>query len=231
MKAIILCYHKVGLERDIGRWLAVSPSNLASHIRFFQRRGYMFLTGRDLADSWPERAVCFTFDDAYVSTLENGLPLFREAKATASLYAVPSQVGGRSAWDGDRAQPLADWHALRKAQDQGFEIGNHTLTHARLADLSSDSVRMEIEEAHRNLLREGIRPASFCYPYGSESVEARRAVAEAGYKVGLALGKRIATRADDPTAFPRIIVSYGDRVPMLMYKIFVRPALRRHLGG
>ncbi len=230
MKAIILCYHKVGFEHEIGRWLAVSPTTLDSHIAYFKRHGYRFVAARDLADSWEPKTVCLTFDDAYQSTLENGVPLLKERGVIATLYAVPSHVGSNSAWDHGRAQPLAGWDALREAQRNGFEIGNHTLTHPRLATVDAETARLEVVEAHKRLIAEGLRPGSFCYPYGSESPQAREAVAEGGYRVALALNKRIADTADDPLALPRIIVSYGDRLPFLLYKIFVRPTLRGSKG-
>src|SRR4051812_17322791 len=115
-RAIILCYHKVGPVATEGRRLNIEPARLRSHIRFFARRGFAFLLGRELAQSWPERSVCFTFDDAYTSTIRNAPELLEESGARGSFYAVSDKVGGSSGWDGSLARPLASWDELLDAQ-------------------------------------------------------------------------------------------------------------------
>jgi peptidoglycan/xylan/chitin deacetylase (PgdA/CDA1 family) len=225
MKAVILCYHKVGTQEDQGRRLNVHPARLRSHVRFFLRRKFQFLTAAEFAGEWPKRAVCFTFDDAYQSTVENGLPVFDSLGVRCSLYTVTKRVGETSAWDGPLARPLASWQALLDAQSRGHEIGNHTATHPKLATLDAPSIGVEIEDAHRQLLDHGIEARSFCYPYGSLSEPAKAAVVEAGYRVGLALGKRVAESTDPRIALPRVVVAYGDALPLLLYKLHLRPLL------
>jgi peptidoglycan/xylan/chitin deacetylase (PgdA/CDA1 family) len=225
MKAVTLCYHKVGTQEQQGRRLNVHPARLKAHVRFFVRRKFRFLTAAELANPWPRRTVCFTFDDAYVSTLENGLPVFDEFGVPASVYAVADRVGETSAWDGPLARPLACWDALLSAQARGHEIGNHSATHAKLTLLGAEEQRAEIVRAHQALVDHGIEPRSFCYPYGALNESAMAAVSECGYKVGMALQKRLAQSSDPLVALPRVVVAYGDALPILLYKLHLRPLL------
>jgi peptidoglycan/xylan/chitin deacetylase (PgdA/CDA1 family) len=223
-KAIILCYHKVGPVAEEGRRLNIEPERLKSHVRYFSRRSFTFLRARDLDDRWPERGVCFTFDDAYTSTMRHAPPVLEEFGVRGSFYAVSDKVGLASDWDGALARPLADWQALLDAHRKGHEIGNHTRSHQRLAELSYEDQLRQIKGAHQALEAFELEPRTFCYPYGS--LCSPDVLSQAGYAVGLALGKRIATQGDDLRALPRIIAAYSDSLPMLLYKIYVRPRLR-----
>lgn len=222
----ILCYHKVGPVWEEGRRLNVEPGTLAKHVQFFFRRNYKFVQAQHLAGTLPARSVCFTFDDAYLSMLYDGVRVLRAYGLTASIYAVPSLVGQNSAWDKELARPLAPWDLLIEAQKAGFEIGNHTLTHADLSKLDLEGQVREIEEADDRLLEHGLSPGSVCYPYGRMNVDTVFACERAQYRVGLALGKRMAVETDDRRSLPRIVIAYSDSVAKLMYKMHVRPKLR-----
>ena len=226
MRLPILCYHKVGSEEVEGRWLTIHPDRLRSHIQFFKRRGYQTVQAQSLAsETWPERAYCLTFDDAYTSTLENGVPVLLSEGVTATIYAVPGKVGRTSDWDGDRAAPLADWPVLLEAQSRGIEIGNHTMNHPRLPQLSPEDCIEEVRSAQQTLEGHEIRTASIAYPYGDWSAETARLAGEAGLRVGLILEKRIARSTEPRLQLPRIPLSYGDSIASLIYKLWVRPIL------
>jgi len=210
-----------------GRRLNIEPRRLESHVRYFARRSSRFLLARDLVGPWPEKSVCFTFDDAYASTMANAPQVLERHRARGSFYAVPSKVGLSSDWDGEQARPLADWPLLREAQARGHEIGNHTFSHVHLPQLSPDEQSREIALAHQRLRDEGLEPGSFCFPYGSLDASAIEAVQGAGYGVGLALRKRIATEEEDRLSLSRVVVAFSDSVPALLYRLHVRPLLRR----
>jgi len=229
MNATILCYHKVGPLAEEGRRLNIEPIRLRSHVRFFARRNIQFLVAGDLAGSWQDGIVCFTFDDAYDSTMVHAPGIFEEFGVRASFYAVPSLVGGRSEWDKELSRPLADWDLLRKIQASGHEIGNHSLTHPFLAKLSTDQQLVEIASSHERFLAEGLLPRSFCFPYGSYDSHTLDQLKATGYEVGLALGKRPARSSDNRLSLPRIVVAYSDTLPMLLYKIHLKPLLRRSI--
>jgi peptidoglycan/xylan/chitin deacetylase (PgdA/CDA1 family) len=226
MSVTILCYHKVGPASEEGRRLNIEPSRLATHVRFFARKNRPFVLAKDLAESIQDGMVCFSFDDAYASTMHHAPLIFEEQGVRASFYAVPGRVGQDSDWDGEQSRPLADWDDLRAAQTRGHEIGNHSQNHRRLAELDPLEQLNEIQSAHRRLLDEGVSSRSFCYPYGSYDARTVEAVQKAGYPVGLALNKHLAETSDNPLTLPRIVIAYSDSLPMLLYKLILKPRLK-----
>ena len=221
----ILCYHKVGPVEVEGRALNVEPALLDAHVRFFRRRGCTFLRASDLDDPWPDRAVCLTFDDAYVSALTHGCEILYSHGVTATFFAVPSLVGGSSDWDGERARPLASWETLIQAQDLGFEIGNHTWSHPDLSTLALAEQQEQWTRADQSLREHGLVPRSFCYPYGRMNPSSTEAARLAGATVAVAIKKRRAKPDDDRLALPRIVIAYSDSIPKLLYKMHIRPLL------
>jgi peptidoglycan/xylan/chitin deacetylase (PgdA/CDA1 family) len=223
MRLPILGYHKVGAEAEIGRRLNIDPARLDSHVRFFKRRGYGFVTGNELAGAWTPRSVAFTFDDGFAGAVDDGLGTLSRHGGRGTVYVVTDQVGGVSSWQGERPFPLAGWDELRAAAAKGHEVGNHTRTHARLSELDNDAQIAEIEGAAQALAREKLQGGSFCLPYGSYGPETRALVAQAGYSVGMSVRKAVATEADDRLLLPRIFIAFGAALPLLVYRIWVRP--------
>lgn len=58
-----------------------------------------------------------------------------------------------------------DWSTLEKFHDEGFEVGNHTLTHANLNTLSTANSIHEIDAADKILAPILTKPKFFRYPY------------------------------------------------------------------
>lgn len=75
--------------------------------------------------------VALTFDDGVSPWTEPILDLLAAAGAKATFF-----VCGHTA--------AAYGNVLRRIQDEGHEIGNHTLTHPRLPELSDDEVTYEL---------------------------------------------------------------------------------------
>lgn len=230
MLATILCYHKVGPELEEGRRLNIDPHRLKSHVRYFARSGYAFKRAFELGDRWTPKTVCFTFDDAYASTLHYGMAIFDDLERPMTLYAVTERVGQTSTWDGELARPLADWPELRAAAERGHEIGNHSATHPNFSKLSRDEQVREIAAADAKLRSEGLPPRSFCFPYGGLSGASPEVLSQTGYAVGLGLGKRLTKATDDRRTLPRVVVAYSDALPLLIYRVNFRARLRSMRG-
>jgi peptidoglycan/xylan/chitin deacetylase (PgdA/CDA1 family) len=229
-KLPILCYHKCGPSESEGRALNIEPRRLASHVRFLRRRGADFVLAADLAKSWPDNAVCLTFDDAYVSTLEHGFEVLRTLDVRASVYPVTSKVGGAADWQGGDGAPLASWDALLAAHADGFEVGSHTATHPTMDTLDLDRQRRELEHSLQDLRERGIEPRSFCHPYGRFNDCTLELLRQLSIPIGLALGRRPATIHDPSLRLPRIVLAYSDGLPMLVYKLTLKPLLVQASG-
>lgn len=223
----VLCYHKVGPISESGRFLNIEPSRFKQQIEFFQRRDTRFVLAKDLADIRLEgNVVCLTFDDSYTSALTYGREVMLSKNVRGTFYAVAERIGRTSDWDEERAQPLAPLELLLEAQDQGFEIGNHTKSHPKLNELDPKSQAEEIIHAATTLKGYGLTIESFAYPYGLSDASARNLVATS-HRIGLALGKRLANSQDPRDSIPRFVVSYSDSIPKLIYKIWLRNRFRQ----
>lgn len=229
MKTIILCYHKIGEEHEEGRWLNCSPATLEAHARYFKRKNFPGFLPKDFVQNQPDqkpKGICFTFDDAYVSAIQNAPHVLEKHDYRGAFYAVPSLVGQSSIWDAEKARPLATWGELIRLQSNGHEIGNHTLTHAKMNQLSREDQLQEWIKANEQLQSQGIQVASACFPYGFFNEQTLETLAMSGIKVGLALKKR-PVKNDHPICLPRVIVSFSDQIPKLLYKIYIRPILKK----
>lgn len=215
----ILCYHKVGPEAEEGRFLNVAPERLAAQIAWLKRR-YRIVRVRDL--DLDARQACLTFDDAYVSACSYGAEALDRKGVPGTFYAVAGKLGGTSDWDGERARPLADAGTLRLLSAAGHEIGNHTLSHPRLAGLSEGEQRREIAEADGRLTRLELSPKTLCYPWGAYDETTLAVVRSLGYARAVSLRKGLARRGEDVLCLRRVVLAYSDGLPMLVYKLLVR---------
>lgn len=67
-----------------------------------------------------------------------------------------------------------NWDMLHKFKDAGFGLGNHTLTHANLSNLSPKGYQHEIKEADTLLSQVLTEPKYFRYPYLAMSTGSKR---------------------------------------------------------
>ena len=141
---------------------------------------------------------------AWVSLLM-GLPGARFETAIAAVRALgePQHIDGRYLSETD----LKDWHA------QGFEVGAHTCTHARLSSLDARQARWEMSESKARLEALLGYPVSlFAYPFGGRddfTSAHSRALAEIGFDMGFTTiqgGNRV---TDDPFTVRRKCVQTG----------------------
>ena len=122
--------------------------------------------------SWPEGkkvAISLTFDDARLSQVDVGIPIFDRYDVKATFYVSP----------GSMMERLEGW---KQAVGEGHEIGNHSNTHpctgnfpfAREKALESMTLRdisLELETANEAVHEAlGVYPVSFAYPCGQKFV-------------------------------------------------------------
>jgi peptidoglycan-N-acetylglucosamine deacetylase len=121
---------------------------------------------------WPDgkkAAVSFSFDDARLSQVDNGLALFRKEGVKVTFFVQPSGVEKR----------LAGW---KQAVADGHEIGNHSLTHPctgnyafsrhnALENYDLAMMAQQLDGANEEIYRQlGVKPRTFAYPCGQKFV-------------------------------------------------------------
>ncbi len=127
--------------------------------------------------SLPERYVVLTVDDGYLSFASGAMPLLRRYGYPVTLFVSSASVGARG---------YLGWEELKRLQEEGVEIGNHSHRHPHLVNLwqqqGVEGVRGEIRRS-QGLFREklGRAPRLLAYPFGETVPEITAVVVEEGF--------------------------------------------------
>lgn len=113
--------------------------------------------------------VSFTFDDGFLSTFTNALPILSVRNIPATAYVTTSWIDSGTTGDDF---PAMNWDQVTTLQNQyGWEIGSHSVTHPQLNTLPIDQVDQELTQSKEELAQHGINATSFASPYGEVSDE------------------------------------------------------------
>jgi peptidoglycan/xylan/chitin deacetylase (PgdA/CDA1 family) len=174
----ILSYHKVG-DPPPGSWepwYYVPAGLLADQLAALREGGWEFvdlataLDGLSNPDALPERSVLVTFDDAYRSVLDLGLPVLGQLGAPGVVFVPAGLVGSMNSFDkgiSEPLEPLCTWDELRDLEAGGISVQSHGVEHVSLSKLEGDALDAELSESKRRLedaLEKTIE--MFAFPYG-----------------------------------------------------------------
>jgi peptidoglycan/xylan/chitin deacetylase (PgdA/CDA1 family) len=128
------------------------------------------------------REVLFTFDDGpKPGTTDRLLDILDRHRVKAVFYVCGWRLETDSEPTRGRARAI-----LREAFRRGHVIGNHSMTHPNMANLSRERVEREVERTSEVIASViGQRPHLFRPPYGSYSDEVQRHVQAKGYELSL----------------------------------------------
>ncbi len=216
----ILGYHSV--VDDPGR-LDVTPKLFAAQLDALAAAGFhtvslhAVLEHQDRGAPLPARPIVLTFDDGTADEVATLLPALKARGMIATFFVVSDWLGADAAHRklepqsrGSPARAALTWPELKLLRDAGMEIGSHSRTHARLADLT-DAAALEELTASKRALEAGLgAPIElFAYPYNSVRARLEPLVRQAGYRAAVA-GQEHGGRGRD--ALYRIGV-YRDTTP------------------
>ncbi|HET6391046.1 SAM-dependent methyltransferase [Hyphomicrobium sp.] len=213
----ILMYHRIASDgpTELAPY-RVTPEMFARQMQFLHRHGYRTVSVDEASASYQcpaekdgkaGRLIALTFDDGYLDFLEEAWPIMRRYGLSATVYLPTDFVGGRSDWDASYGvpAPLLSWDQVSKLSDEGVIFGAHSCSHRRLSLLNQRQLFEELNGCGEIIRsKTGQAVTSFCYPYGDENPEVRRAVADAGYENAVAAYLSDGT---DRFALPRIDIS------------------------
>jgi peptidoglycan/xylan/chitin deacetylase (PgdA/CDA1 family) len=221
----VLMYHQlVAKPRDV---YDRTPADFAAELELLARQGYVPITAADLVRGRIDipagrHPVVLTFDDSTVSQLQlrpDGSP------APGTAVAILQQVAARHPGFTPTAtffvndHPFNDPHGrvtLAWLIAHGFDVGDHTMTHANLRRLSASAAQKEIG-ANDAMIRKAVpefAPATMALPFGIYPAD--RSLAHRGtgagdtyrfagvFLVGSNPARSPFDKSFDPFAIPRI---------------------------
>jgi len=103
-------------------------------------------------------ASSFTFDDALSGQFTDAMPILEANNIKGTFFIitnnVPTQLGG--------------WKLVQQAITNGHEIGNHTVSHPTLGDLTEDEIDGQLKNANDLIMTNTqSKPVTMAYPNGS----------------------------------------------------------------
>ena len=131
----------------------------------------------------PQRSAVLHFDNGWLDTCTIALPILREYGLTGTSYVISDATEAasqgkpalvRTSTEGYVERSCITWAQGEELLEAGWEIGAHTATHPRLADLHAQEgdggVLAEVERSNAVYAqRLGFVPAHFAYPSGSRN--------------------------------------------------------------
>ena len=129
----VLMYHHFS-ETETGD-IVVRPETFALHMQTLRDAGYQAVTVQEMIDyvyggaPLPDKPVCITMDDGYLSNYETALPILEEYGMKATVFAIGSSVGHDRFYK-DTDHPLTPhfgYDEAREMQDSGvLDFQSHT---------------------------------------------------------------------------------------------------------
>lgn len=124
----------------------------------------------------PDKLIVLTFDDCNKSDITVVAPELEKYGFGATFYFTR---GLGAATDHQR---FLTWEETKQLDKKGFEIGNHTKTHAGVVGLTKDQLREEVRYIQDQCRNRGItKPTTFCYPGFGHALPAVEVLAEEGF--------------------------------------------------
>jgi peptidoglycan/xylan/chitin deacetylase (PgdA/CDA1 family) len=208
----ILLYHMVApLPSDKKlKGLYIPPRSFEQQLKELSKAGFTSapLDSVFLHQKNDPRKVVLSFDDAFVSVLENAMEALAIYHFNAIQFVVADLIGKSNQWDlvlGPKQLPIMNTNQIREWIAEGHEIGSHGLTHPYLTRISLNQAREEIFSSKKKLEDQFGTPVDhFCYPYGDFNQTIRDLVSEAGYRTASTTIFGVNCSSTDPFQLNRI---------------------------
>jgi len=193
LKTKVLMYHRVLVEKPKkgSQWHYVTVSDFRKQMNLIDRMGYTPITFSDYRLymkgklTLPSKPIIITFDDGYLDTFENAIPVLQELNMRAVIFVMGNRKLKCAQWDiMDESDdcPLMTDDQVRKANEMGFEIGAHSHGHLDLPGLLKKDLVYEVSQSKKSIekvLKEPIH--TFAYPYGRVNEKVKKVVSDSGF--------------------------------------------------
>lgn len=216
-KLRILMYH--GVEENPVDSYAVSPAEfdeqmafLAQHYHVISLKQWIgYLRGENAS---PQKPVVITFDDGFLNNYTEAYSILKKYHLPATVFVLPDRLD--KAEEGPSKSRFMNWQQLKEMQENGIEVGSHTVSHRSLPTLTLAQVRDELLQSKAHLAQSLGQPIMFlAYPYGARrdfNREIVKLVAECGYDGAVTSLSGVNGRQTNPYLLRRTEIEAGDSI-------------------
>lgn len=216
---VAICYHSVK-ERE--------ASNFKKQMAFLAKGNYKVIQVSEIMTAHVQDKkgiVAISFDDGFVSVLENALPVLKELGFPASIAIPTANLAQPPKWNISAGsshvhEMVMSDEQIKEVDKDGFEVVSHTASHPKLTKIRDSQLKYEIEDSKRTLERiVGHEVIAISYPHGDYNTKVCHATQKVGYKLGFTMEPYRAT--DSPSNFEigRFAVSAGDHLIKFRLKV------------
>ncbi|QOV89129.1 polysaccharide deacetylase family protein [Humisphaera borealis] len=154
----------------------------------------------------PEKLVVLTFDDSCASHATYVGPLLKKYGFGGTFY-VSDAFAFRT-----RKDWYMTWEQIKRLDEMGFEIGNHTLGHGQLSATGLDGCLRAVTGLEEQCTTHRVtRPTTFCWPFYSVNSRLYDGLIARGYLFARGgHNKPYKPTADNPFDAPSFSISDGD---------------------
>jgi len=132
--------------------------------------------------------VVVTFDDGFLSTIENAVPELVQRRIPATFFVIAGLLGTVPGWteygqDSVGEEIVATAERLRQLPCDLITIGSHTMTHPLLTSLPEGEAKVELSASRAELEKLLNRDVKlFSFPYGALNERLIELCREIGYE-------------------------------------------------
>jgi len=113
-----------------------------------------------IASKGEQACLSLTFDDGLESHYTTVYPLMKKYGFVGVVYVIAN-------WTEDfEGRKLMTWEQITELQDNGWEIGSHTLHHSLLTLLNEEEIETELKDSKLILEGKGFVIKSLAFPFG-----------------------------------------------------------------
>lgn len=157
-----------------------------------------------------------TFDDGFVSVIENAVPELVKRRIPAALFVVAGLFGKRPNWTAfgegyGEEERIADLDQLKSLPTDLITIGSHTISHPLLTLLPETDVQTELSSSRETLKSVLDRDVTlFSFPYGASNERVVSLCRVAGYDRIFTILPTLAFTDPDEFVTGRVAVAPAD---------------------
>jgi len=186
-------YHRVIKEKPqkYNHWHYVTVAEFKKQLKLIDKLGFTPITFTDYQLyqedklTLPAKPIILTFDDGYLDTFENAIPILSEMGMKAVIFVMGNRNLNRAFWDekgDDDVCPLMSDEQIRMASEMEFEIGSHSLNHDELSKLPEHEAVYSINKSKKEIEAVLDVPIkTFAYPYGVLNKKIEQIVSDSGF--------------------------------------------------